>query len=110
MMVSAPANLSNHPTSTPLSETWRGCFLLLFAALQLADVVTTNHALAAATAVEGNPIMALAITHLGTVWWLPKVAIVAFSMIAVRQIRRRWPFKVVTAILVVLVANNLVYW
>jgi len=93
-----------------MPERWRGCFLLFFAALQLADVVTTNHALAAATGTEGNPIMALAMTHLGEVWWLPKVAIVAFSMIAVRRIRRQWPFSVVTAILVAFVANNLIYW
>ena len=109
-MASVLVNLSNRRPASPLPEPWRGCFLLFFAALQLADVVTTNHALAAASATEGNPIMAIAMTHLGEVWWLPKVAIVAFSMIAVRQIRRRWPFSLVTAILVALVANNLIYW
>ena len=89
---------------------WQGRFLLLFAMLQLADVVTTNHGLAAAEAIEANPVMALAMTHLGTMWWLPKVAIVAFAMIVVRRIRKRWPFHLVAGILIALVANNLLYW
>ena len=103
-MVPVPAG---PPAVPPL---WKGHFLLLFAALQLADVVTTNHGLSAAEVVEGNPVMALAMAHLGPVWWLPKVVIVAFAMIAVRRIRRRWPLNLVTAILVALVANNLLYW
>jgi len=110
LMLPVPASSAMEPRRWMAPAPWQGRFLLLFAMLQLADVVTTNHGLAAAEAVEANPVMALAMTHLGTMWWLPKVAIVAFAMIAVRRIRKRWPFHLVAGILVALVANNLLYW
>ena len=109
-MVPVAASLPSLSSDTPTVPAWKGRFLLLFALLQLADVVTTNHGLSAAEVVEGNPVMALAMVHLGPMWWLPKVALIAFSMIAVRRIRRQWPLNLVTAILVAIVANNLLYW
>ena len=107
-----PVSTSPHapPQYSPMPAVWRGGFLLLFAALQLADVVTTNHALAVPEVHEGNPLMAIAMTHLGPMWWLPKAGIVAFAIFAVPRIRRRWPLKLVAAILVGFVANNLIYW
>jgi len=105
-----PVLAGSRPRRWTAPTAWHGHFLLLFAALQVADVVTTDHGLAAAEAIEANPVMALAMAHLGSMWWLPKVAIVAFAMIAARRIRKRWPFNLVAAILVTIVANNLLYW
>jgi hypothetical protein len=56
---------------------------ILFVGLQIADVVTTEHALALPGNWEANPVMGFAQTHLGAVWWVPKAAVVIFAAIAV---------------------------
>src|SRR5436190_24397505 len=48
--------------------------LILFIALQVADVVTTNYALAVPGNWEANPLMELAQAHFGLSWWIPKIA------------------------------------
>ena len=56
--------------------------LILFGILEFADVVTTNLVLSIPGAREANPIMAAIQTHLGSAWWLPKAAIVAWFAVA----------------------------
>jgi hypothetical protein len=63
------------------------------AALQVADVLSTNAALTVSGIVEANPVMAWCQGVLGSEWWLPKVAIIAFiafAMLRVDGLRARW--------------------
>src|SRR5438876_10461851 len=83
--------------------------LILLAALQVADVLTTNRALAAPENWELNPIMAYTMAHWGAAWWLPKVALVGYAMAAMPFIRRRWPLMVAVGFYVAIVANNSLY-
>ena len=83
--------------------------LILLAALQVADVLTTNRALAAPENWELNPIMAYTMAHWGAAWWLPKVALVCYAIAATPFIRRRWPLMVAVGIYVAIVANNSLY-
>jgi Domain of unknown function (DUF5658) len=81
--------------------------LSLFAALQVADVATTNLVLTIPGAREANPIMAAAQSHLGSLWWLPKAAIVAWFALVATQSRRRWPMVCAVSLCAVVVALNL---
>src|SRR5689334_6515202 len=65
--------------------------LALFVALQIADIITTNHALTIPGIWEANPLMAWAQAKLGAAWWLPKLAVVAYLCVAAGRMRRRWP-------------------
>ena len=93
----------------------RGCMLvcghwflwILFIGLQIADVVTTNYALTVPGHREVNPIMQLSQTHLGSVWWLPKVAAVGFAAVGVPQSLRPWPILFAVWYYVVVVSGNL---
>jgi hypothetical protein len=80
---------------------------ILFAALQIADVVTTNYALAMPGVWEVNPLMALVQTQLGTVWWLPKMAVVGFVCFAPPITRRRWPLILIISYYTMIVSINL---
>ena len=80
----------------------------LFIALQIADVVTTNYALAVPGNWEANPIMHLSQTHLGSAWWLPKVAAVGFAAIAVPQMLQPWPIVFAVSYYVMIVSVNIV--
>jgi hypothetical protein len=64
--------------------------LPLFLALQIADIVTTNHALRIPGIQEANPLMAWAQAKLRTAWWLPKLAVAAYLCAAATFLRRRW--------------------
>ena len=83
--------------------------LIFLAALQVADVLTTNRALAAPENWELNPFMAYTIAHWGAAWWLPKVALVGFAIAATPFIRRRWPLIVAVGYYVAIVTNNSFY-
>jgi len=70
----------------PRRWTWRWpgrrtdwLLLILFVDLQLADVVSTNYALALPGVWEANPLMAMSQAKLGTAWWLPKLAAIQNS-------------------------------
>jgi hypothetical protein len=80
---------------------------VIFIGLQVADVVTTNYALTNPGNWEANPIMQFSQTHLGAVWWLPKVAAIGFGAIAVPQALRPWPILVAVSYYVVVVSGNL---
>ena len=81
--------------------------LILFGILEFADVVTTNLVLSIPGAHEANPIMAAIQTHLGSAWWLPKAAIVAWFAVAATESRRRWPMVCAVSLCAVVVAINL---
>ena len=65
--------------------------LILFVGLQLADIASTNYALAIPGVWELNPLMAFSQAKLGAVWWLPKLAAVGLLCVAAFFTRRRWP-------------------
>ena len=85
----------------------RSILWTLFIALQIADVVTTNYALAVPGNWEANPIMQLSQTHLGAAWWLPKVAAVGFAAVAVPDALRPWPILFAVSYYVIIVSGNL---
>jgi hypothetical protein len=80
---------------------------ILFIGLQIADVVTTNYALAVPGNWEANPIMKLSQTHLGAAWWLPKLAAVGFAAVAVPQRSRPWPILCAVSYYIIIVSGNL---
>lgn len=63
--------------------------LFVIAALQVADVLSTQFALQVPGVFEGNPVMALAMRYLGNAWWLPKlwvsVLLLAGGFLAIRR-------------------------
>ena len=72
--------------------------LLLFVDLQLADVVSTNYALALPGVWEANPLMAISQAKLGTAWWLPKLAAIGLVALTAPWSRRRWPMIMIVAV------------
>lgn len=81
--------------------------LTLFVELQIADVVTTNHALTIPGIWEANPLMALSQAKLGAMWWLPKLAVVAYLCVAGSLMRRRWPMIFAVSVSGLAVLGNL---
>jgi hypothetical protein len=65
--------------------------LFLFIELQLADILSTNQALARPGVWEANPLMALSQARLGAAWWLPKLAAIGLIAAMAPWSRRRWP-------------------
>src|SRR5437879_13743797 len=72
--------------------------LILFVDLQLADVVSTNYALALPGFWEANPLLAVSQAKLGTAWWLPKLAAIGRVALTAPWARRRWPVTVVVGV------------
>jgi hypothetical protein len=72
--------------------------LILFVDLQLADIVSTNYALAVPGVWEANPMMALSQATLGAAWWLPKLAAIGLVAITAPRSRRHWPMIFIVAI------------
>jgi len=81
--------------------------LALFVALQVADVVTTTHALAVPGNWEANPIMASYQAQWGAAWWLPKAAGVGWICVVGPLMRRWWPMILAVSYSFVVVAGNL---
>ena len=65
--------------------------LILFVELQIADILTTNHALTIPGVWELNPLMAISQAKFGAAWWVPKLTVVAYLCLAATFMRRRWP-------------------
>ena len=82
--------------------------LILFAIIQGADIATTSVGIHAAGLYEGNPVVALWMGMLGPLWWLPKLGIVLFAVLAARRFRRVWPLAAVSALTLLVVVNNIV--
>ena len=59
--------------------------------LQIADILTTNRALAIPGVWELNPLMAMSQAKFGAAWWVPKLTVVAYLCLAATWMRRRWP-------------------
>src|ERR1700730_17273188 len=72
--------------------------LILFVALQLADVVSTDHALAQPRAGEANPLRAIRQAKPGAAWWLPKLAAIVLVALAAPWSRWRWPMIMIVVI------------
>ena len=81
--------------------------MILFIALQVADVVTTNYALAVPGNWEVNPLMEFAQAHLGPSWWIPKIAAAGLAAAVVLHIRRPWPIACDVSYYVLIVSGNL---
>src|SRR5262245_53481123 len=81
--------------------------LILFIALQVADVVTTNHALAVPGNWEVNPLMEFVQAQLGSSWWVPKIAAAGLAAIVVSHLRRPWPIAGVVSYYILIVSGNL---
>jgi uncharacterized protein DUF5658 len=81
--------------------------LALFVGLQIADIVTTNHALTIPGIWEANPLMAFMQAKLGAAWWLPKLAVVAYLCVAAAFLRRRWPIIFAVSISGIAVLGNI---
>jgi len=80
---------------------------ILFIGLQIADVVTTNYALAVPGNWEANPIMQLFQTHLGAAWWLPKVGAIGLAAAVAPRTPRPWPILFLVSYYIVIVSGNL---
>ena len=78
----------------------------IFIGLQIADVITTNYALAVPGNWEANPIMQLSQAHLGAAWWLPKFAVVGFAVVARSRTSRPWPILCAVWYYVIVVSGN----
>ena len=81
--------------------------LALFVGLQIADILTTNHALTIPGIWEANPLMAWAQAKLGAVWWVPKLAVVAYLCVAATFMRRRWPIVFAVSVSGIAVLGNI---
>lgn len=81
--------------------------LALFIELQIADIVSTNYALAIPGVREVNPLMAFSQANLGTIWWLPKLAAVALLSAAAFVFRRPWPVILAVSVSGLCVLANL---
>jgi hypothetical protein len=81
--------------------------LALFLGLQVADIVTTNHALTIPGIWELNPLMAWSQAKLGAAWWLPKLAVAAYLCVAASFLRRRWPMIFAVSVSGLAVVGNL---
>ena len=82
---------------------------LLFAGLQVADVITTNFALGVRGIWEANPIVAFAQAHLGEAWWLPKLAVVGIVFLIAPMTKRLWPMAFAVSYYVVIVCDNIAW-
>ena len=81
--------------------------LALFLALQIADIVTTNHVLRIPGIWEANPLTAWAQSKLGAAWWLPKLAVAAYLCAAATFLRRRWPIVFAVSVSGLCVLGNI---
>jgi hypothetical protein len=98
-----PPRRRPHKSGTRVSR----LLLLLFVELQLADIVSTNTALALPGVWEANPLMALSQAKLGAAWWLPKAAAVVLCCGAAPLRQRCWPLVFAVAYYGIIVSANL---
>jgi hypothetical protein len=102
----ATARKRIRPHQWPASWTY-WILLILFVELQIADILTTNHALALPGVWELNPLMAMSQAKLGAAWWVPKLAVVAYLCLAATLLRRHWPIIFAVSVSGVAVLGNI---
>jgi len=85
----------------------RKIMVATFLLAQLADILTTNAALARG-AWEGNPMMAAAQAALGVSWFVPKLALVALLLWMLCRTKRPGVVVFAAALSVVGPVNNVV--
>jgi Domain of unknown function (DUF5658) len=83
--------------------------LSLFVGLQIADIITTNRALAIPGIWEANPLMALSQAKLAAAWWLPKLVVAGYLCVATSFWSRRWPMVFAVSVSGVAVLGNLTH-
>jgi hypothetical protein len=83
--------------------------LIFFVVLQVADVVTTNSALALPGNAEGNPLMAAYQANLGAAWWAPKVAVIGLAWVLQPLMRRQWPMICAISYYAMIVSGNMTH-
>jgi hypothetical protein len=88
-----------------MTEIRKPLLLAAFVALQILDVVTTLRFLDSGRGVEANPVMALAMLHLGAWWWIAKLAAALLTLPILARGRIRY-VAVMVAFYTVTVANN----
>jgi Domain of unknown function (DUF5658) len=106
---------ATHPAAS-VCRRWRArrasanqLLLMLFVELQLADILSTNHALARPGVWEANPLMAWSQAKLGAAWWLPKLAIIGLVASMAYRSRRRWPILAMVSVSCAAVLINLAH-
>jgi Domain of unknown function (DUF5658) len=104
--IGAARKYKPRPCRSETETCWR-LLLVLFAALQIADVLSTNHALTIPGAWEANPLMALSQARLGAAWWLPKMAVAGLVCFAAPLLRKRWPMIFLVSYYGVVVSINI---
>jgi hypothetical protein len=82
----------------------RIAWLVLFGILQVVDVLTTQRVLARG-GWEGNPLQELAQTHLGSMWWAPKLVFMSYCVFVMARWKPRYVMPLV-ALMAVVVSNN----
>ena len=83
--------------------------LVVFILLQVADILSTNDALAHPGVREGNQLILAHMRTYGDLWWLqPKLAVIGVAMVVTWRVRWRWPLAVDCILYVGIVANNLI--
>src|SRR5258708_37605009 len=72
-----------------------GLFAIVVA-LQVADVITTNHGLMYDGIWEANPFISFLMTHFGSCWWIPvKVGFILYLLMILPKIRLIWPLMLI---------------
>jgi Domain of unknown function (DUF5658) len=104
----AAARAGSRPCQWPASRTY-WILLILFVELQIADILTTNQALAIPGVWELNPLMAMSQAKFGAAWWVPKLAVVAYLCLAATFMRRRWPIIFAVSVSGLAVLGNLAH-
>jgi Domain of unknown function (DUF5658) len=84
--------------------------LMLLIELQLADILSTNHALAMPGVWEANPLMAWSQAKLGAAWWLPKLVPIALIAAMAPLSRRRWPIVAMVSVSCLAVLINFAHF
>lgn len=79
-------------------------WLILFGVLQIVDILTTNRVLARGGS-EGNPLQELAQSHLGSMWWVPKLVLMLACVFIMAQWKPRYVMPFV-ALMALVVSNN----
>jgi hypothetical protein len=85
----------------------RIAWLVLFGFLQVVDVLTTDRVLARG-GWEGNPLQELAQTHLGSMWWVPKLVLMLACVFVMARWKPRYVMPLV-ALMTVVVSNNFLW-